>query len=267
MTFDKQDYQEPVCPSDFSMWTGEPSETVPIRRVTDRSDALLARDDFGAAEKHLLYWLRSAEAFRDIRGAFFIHNELIGFYRKTGNERRAGEEIAAALSLTEDPRIGKDSTAAATLYVNAATALKRFGHSDRAIGYFERAELIYDRELPDTDGRKGGLYNNMALALADLERFDEAEGYFLLAIETMKKVPNGEEEQALSYLNLCDMLALSDPRIPEYLDRAEELLDTPSLPRDSYYAYNCDKCAPVFAGYGRNAYAEELLRRKAEILK
>ncbi len=266
MAFDERDYQEPQCPFDFSMWTGEPQERVPVQRITEKSDDYLSRDDFGAAEKHLRYWLESAEAFRDIRGAFFLHNELIGFYRKAGDEEKAEREIAEALALTEDPRIGKESTAAATLYVNAATAMKRFGHSGRALPYFQKAELIYDRLLPDSDGRKGGLYNNMALSLADLERFDEAEAYFLLAIETMKKVKNGEQEQALSYLNLCDILALSDPRIPKYLDLAEKLLDTGSLPRDSYYAYNCDKCAPVFESYGRHEYAEELLIRRAEIL-
>ena len=266
MALEKQDYEEPQCPFDSSMWTGEPKETVPVRRITEKLDDYLSRDDFQEAERLLLYWLKSAQSFRDIRGAFFLHNELIGFYRKVGNEERAMQEIAAGLSLTEDPRIWKNSTGAATLYVNAATALKRFGHSESALPYFEKAELIYDRDLPDTDGRKGGLYNNMALSLADLERFDEAEGYFLLAIDTMKSVPNGEQEQALSYLNLCDILPLSDPRIEEYLDCAQALLDTQSLPRDSYYAWNCDKCAPVFAAYGRQEYADILLRRRAEIL-
>lgn len=267
MEFGEQDYTEPVCPFDFSMWTGEPSETVPIQRIIERSDDYLSRDDFSAAEKHLKYWLESAEAFRDIRGAFFLHNELIGFYRKCGNEARAMEEIAAGMSLTEDPRIGKDNTGAATLYVNAATALKRFGHSDRAMPLFLKAQEIFERLIPEGSFKRGGLYNNMALSLADLERWDEAEAYFRKAIHEMALVENGELEQALSWLNLCDVLLPDDPRIPEYLDLAERLLDTPHLPRDSYYAYNCDKCAPVFASYGRPEYAEELMRRKEEILK
>ncbi|MBO4364673.1 MAG: tetratricopeptide repeat protein [Eggerthellaceae bacterium] len=35
-----------------------------------------------------------------------------------------------------------------------------------------------------------------------------------------------------------------------FLDTALELLDTPSVPRDGYYAFVCEKCAPVFAYYG-----------------
>ena len=171
------------------------------------------------------------------------------------------------MALTQDPRIGTDNTGAATLYVNAATALKRFGHSERALPLFLKAQEIYERLLPEGDFRRGGLYNNMALSLADLERWDEAEAYFRKAIREMELVENGELEQALSYLNLCDVLLPDDERIPEYLDRAERCLDAPHLPRDSYYTYNCDKCAPVFASYGRTAYAEELMRRKEEILK
>ena len=266
MSLSEQDFLEPACPFDFSMWTGAPAETVPIRRIMERSDDLLSRDDFDGAEKHLLYWLKSAEAFRDIRGAFFLHNELIGFYRKCGNEARALEEIDAALSLTKDDRIGRDNVGAATLYVNAGTALLRFEQSEKAMPFFLEAQKIYERDLPEGSEKRGGLYNNMALTLADLERWEEAEQYFLKAIREMEQVENGELEQAVSYLNLCDVLLPSDPRIPDYLDLAEKCLDTETLPRDSYYAYTVDKCAPVFESYGRSAYAKTLLSRKAAIL-
>ena len=264
---ERSDYTEPNCPFDASMWTGTPEETVPVRRVMEKSDEFLSRDDFKAAEKHLLYWLESAEAFRDIRGAFFLHNELIGFYRKTGNEVRAAEEIAAAFSLTEDERIGRDNTGFATLCVNAATAKKAFGHAEKALPLFKQAQEIYERELKPDDGRLGGLYNNMALAFADLEQWDDADAYFLKAIDVMSHVENGELEQAISYLNLADIQAEDDPKIEEYLDRAKKLLDTETLPRDSYYAFVADKCAPVFEGYGRREYAQELMKRKAEIIR
>ena len=51
----------------------------------------------------------------------------------------------------------------------------------------------------------------------------------------------------------------------EYLDRAEELLNTESLPRNGYYAFVCEKCAPVFGHYGYFATEAELTRRAKEI--
>jgi len=50
-----------------------------------------------------------------------------------------------------------------------------------------------------------------------------------------------------------------------YLDRAWQLLDTPSLPRDGYYAFVCEKCAPVFGYYGYFAEEAKLTGRAKEI--
>ena len=52
----------------------------------------------------------------------------------------------------------------------------------------------------------------------------------------------------------------------EYMDRAAELLDTESLPRNGYYAFVCEKCAPVFGHYGY--FAEEAeLRKRVEAIR
>jgi hypothetical protein len=53
--------------------------------------------------------------------------------------------------------------------------------------------------------------------------------------------------------------------VEEYLDRAEVLLNTESLPRNGYYAFVCEKCAPVFGHYGYFATEAELKRRAEEI--
>ena len=43
---------------------------------------------------------------------------------------------------------------------------------------------------------------------------------------------------------------LRDREIADLMDRALELLETPSLPRDGYYDFVREKCAPAFAHYG-----------------
>ena len=49
------------------------------------------------------------------------------------------------------------------------------------------------------------------------------------------------------------------------LDTAQALLDSPSLVRDGYYAFVCEKCAPTFAYYGWFAAADELNERARAI--
>ena len=46
---------------------------------------------------------------------------------------------------------------------------------------------------------------------------------------------------------------------------AGKLLDTESLPRNGYYAFVCEKCAPVFGYYGFLQTEQELNRRAREI--
>ena len=57
----------------------------------------------------------------------------------------------------------------------------------------------------------------------------------------------------------------AEEKVGDYLDTAEELLDTESLPRNGYYAFVCEKCAPVFGHYGYFATEAELMRRAKEI--
>ena len=111
----------------------------------------------------------------------------------------------------------------------------------------------------------------MALALTACGRYAEAKEMFRAALRVMEQQEHGEPEQAITWLNLADALeAELGPEeaaeyTEEYLDRAAALLDAESLPRDGYYAFVCEKCAPVFGHYGYFAQEAELQRRVKEI--
>ena len=163
---DTSDYTDPICPFDLSEWQKEASvESVPMDRIIAKEDEYLGKNDYAGAERHLLYWLGDAKAGNDFRGAFQIENELMGLYRKSGKEKEARAHAETALQMARDPRIGAESTGAATAYINAATVYKTFDRADEGIALFEKARKIYERDLPAGDARLGGLYNNMALAL------------------------------------------------------------------------------------------------------
>ena len=94
---------------------------------------------------------------------------------------------------------------------------------------------------------------------------------FRKAIEVMEKQEHGELEQAITWLNMADAAeaalgpAEAEETVEDYREKAEALLDTESLPRNGYYAFVCEKCAPVFGHYGWFAAEAELKRRAKEI--
>lgn len=271
MGITKEDYIEPRCVLCEEPYGKQPEiKPVPQRRIIEKLDEYMSHRDYAGAERHLLYWLEEAKLGGDLKGELMIRSELVGHYRKVLNREKAFENADAALELIG--RIGYEgSISEATVYVNIATVYNAFSENDRSIAMFEKARSIYE-SIPELRPELlGGLYNNMALTYVALKQFPKAYELYDKAMETMKKVENGELEQAISYLNIAnakeDELGLEEAgeEIEICLNKAYELLDTPSLPRGGYYAFVCEKCAPTFDYYGYFVVAEELKKRAKEI--
>ncbi|MCQ2455642.1 MAG: tetratricopeptide repeat protein [Clostridia bacterium] len=262
----KDDYEEPRC-----LLNMHPEVTpIPIGRIMEKLDSYLNKNNYDAAEKHLRYWLMEADSSHDMRGKLAILNEQIGLYRKTEKETECLTSIGTALSLASSMDMNESVTYGTTL-INAATGYKAFGKAEDALPLYRKAQIIYEEALDSNDERLGGLYNNMALTLTELKNFSEAEDLFYKAIKVMEKQENGELESAITYLNIADLIAARDglengeKEIDNLLLKAEELLNTESLPKDGYYAFVCEKCAPVFGYYGYFLTEKELSRRAREI--
>lgn len=262
----KDDYEEPRC-----LLNMHPEVTpVPVGRMIDKLDSYLNQNDYDAAERHLRYWLAEADAGHDMRGKLTILNEQIGLYRKTGKESECLRAISDALSLASSANVDGSLTYGTTL-INAATGYKAFGKAEEALPLYRKAQTIYELTLDSDDGRLGGLYNNMALTLAGLKEYREAEDLYQKAISVMEKQENGALEVAITRLNLADLVAAElgfedgAEEIERQLLEAEKLLDAESVPRDGYYAFVCEKCASVFGYYGRFRTEQELNRRARKI--
>ena len=269
MDLEREDYQEPRCPFETDQWQQEaPVHAIPVNRAIEKLDECYSRGDLAGAERAAAYWIEEARQGRDLRGEFALRNELMGIYRKTGRKDPAIENAEAALELVR--RMGTEgSISEGTALVNAGTVYKAFEMPEKSIELFERAKAIYEKEL-ETDWRLGGLYNNMALTLADLGRFTEAAEMFGRALEEMRKIKGSEAEQAVTWLNLADLavmekgLEAAEEETYSCCAKAVELLDA-DLPRDGNYAFYCEKCAPVFEYYGFFMVADILRTRAKEI--
>ena len=268
MNLEKEDYVDPRCALCGKPGEEETVQPVPVGRIIDKLREYEDRNDWPAVERHLKYWLAEAEANRDERGQLMLHNEMMGYYRKQGKQEDAFRHAEQAVTLVE--KLGmEDTVTAGTTWVNAGTVREAFGDPVGGLEYFEMARENYERNLPENDGRLGGLYNNMALSLAVCGRYEEAMEMFRKAIGVMKKQEYGELEQAITWLNMADAAEAAlgaeqaEEPVEEYLETAEELLNTESLPRNGYYAFVCEKCAPVFGHYCWFATEAEL-RKIAE---
>ena len=268
-----EDYAEPRCVLCEEPYGAEPAvKSVPQRRIIEKMDDYMSRRDYAGAERHLLYWLEEAKLGRDQRGELMIRNELVGHYRKTANKEAAFSHAEAALQLLTDMDF-EGTISAGTTYTNVATAYNAFGENEESIRLFEKAKAVYESSSRTDPQLLGGLYNNMALVCVSLKRFQDAEELYEKALAVMAKVPGGELEQAITYINMANAaedekgLEEAESLIGQYMDQAYDLLDHTAAPRDGYYAFVCEKCAPAFSYYGYFMQAEELNRRVEEIYR
>ena len=265
-----EDYAEPRCLLCDEPYGVTPKvKAVPQRRILEKMNDYMSRRDYAGAERHLKYWLEEAKLGHDKGGELLIQNELIGHYRKTGNRDAAFKSADEALRLVRELEM-EDTVSAGTTFVNAATAFHAFGESDRAVPLFEKAKTIFEATGASPE-KRGGLYNNMALALVALKQFDAALALYEDALRIMEDVPGGALEQAITCLNMADAKQAqlgaeeAEQAVFPLVDRAFELLNTPDLPRDGYYAFVCEKCAPSFSYYGYFLAANALKQRAEEI--
>ena len=208
----------------------EPIRPIPQRRVIEKMNEYMSRRDYAGAERHLLYWLAEAQLGRDPDGMLVLRNEMVGHYRKTGQKDKAMESAEEALSLLAELGIS-DAIVAGTTYVNIATACNAFGEYERSLELFEKARAVYEGSEYVEPQLLGGLYNNMALTCAALGRYEEALELYEKALTVMADVPDGELEQAITFLNMADVVEAQlgpeegENRIFELVERAQELLE------------------------------------------
>ena len=267
-----EDYAEPQCLlCETDPQSKEASVTrIPTSRVIEKLDAYFAKNDLAGAERHLRYWEKEALEGGDDRGRFTVSNELTGLLRKLGRRDEALDYAARTLTLAEALGMSENVTGATAL-LNAGTVYKAFGEPEKGLPLFERAGAIYEAQLAPDDARLAGLWNNMALTLVDLGRFEEAAALYDKAIRLTEQTPGMQGDAAISLLNKANLIEARDgllngnDAICACLDRAEALLNDPALPRDGYHAFVCEKCAPTFGYYGYFAVCRELEERAEQI--
>lgn len=266
-----EDYAEPRCLLCDEAYGVTPKvKSVPQNRIIEKMNEYMSRRDYQGAERHLLYWLEEAKLGHDKGGELLISNEMVGHYRKTGEKEKAFKSIDRALELVDELGFAQNISAATT-YVNCATAYNAFEENEKSLVLFEKARNIYENDTSTAPELIGGLYNNMGLTYAAIKEYEKSVNLYEKAITVMEKAHNGELEQAITYLNIADVYNVSldektaEEKIESLLEKAYSLLKNSNAPKDGYYAFVCEKCAPVFSFYGFFLYANDLKKISEEI--
>ena len=272
-SLDRMDYEEPRCFCDTEFYK-EKSAVSPakghirIDEMIAAVDRLYRRGDKAAIERVLEGYASEAKALGDTRGELTAVNELLGHYRMTANREKGLSAVERCTELLAMAQIG-GSVSAGTILLNAATALRSFGESKRALTLYAEAGRAYADHLPPSDTRFAGLYNNMASAYEDEGEPDRAEKYYQTALSILGAHPDDTGcllDAAVTHLNLAQLYTAHDPadsRIAEHAETAMQILSDQALFDDYYYAHTAEKCADGFAYLGYFLFAEELKERAA----
>ena len=261
---------ESNCPFDNSAYTGTPDSgktavVLDIPELIRKLDAFYAKNDLHAAEKLITEGIDQALAAGDWRSRLSLVSEQLGLFRKTMDEEKAFSAIADAKELIEEHSMGR-TVSGATVLLNAATTMKCFGDAEGSVPLFEHVLTVYSENLDPNDYRFAGLYNNMALSYEDTGAFEKAEAFFGRALAVLEKLPETNNDIAVTWCNLAELYYsrdCEDERVSECMEKAGELLLDPGLKHDGYFAFTAGKCLPLFDAFGFFYYASRL-REKLE---
>lgn len=263
MLLDREDWEESCCcfrPRTAGVEVKRGETPASIYQVIAGFDRLIARDAKKEAAAYLEEWLARYEETGDWPSQITILNEMMGFYRNSGEKEKGLKSVEKGLYLVKEHKLS-DTVSGGTTYVNAATTMKAFGKAEESLPYYEQAFRAYGQSLAPEDYRFGGLFNNMALAYEDLGEYKKAEAYYKKAMDIMEKLrPGSILEIAVTWVNLAILYEKweHEEEIDMCLQEAIEGFHSEQVLHDAYYAFNCRKCADTFGHFGYFRMKKEL---------
>lgn len=267
---ERTDYMDPTCPFDTSGFIKKSNinaSVINVKNVLSEADALYSAKEYGKAQKMLEAYLQQSLLLDDKAAELGLLSELIGSYRKSGDEEKGIAAVNRAFELIKI--LGLEGTATAgTIWLNGATTLREFRRFQEAIPFFIMASRAYSNTIPPDDYRFASLYNNMASCLEAIDRNEEAIKYYNMALGIVKGNSFTPMEEAITYINLAelyDKIDPSNPVIEEYVNKCMAIFADDSIEHDEYYSYNAKSCAKGLNNIGYFRDAKELVRRANDI--
>lgn len=231
------------------------------QQVLRELDGLFQRGEYAQVEAFLQRHIRQAEDENDKGTALSLLNELMGYYRSLSRHADALAASQKALGMLEAMGL-KDSIHYATTLLNAATAYRADGQTQKAIGLFEQVGRLFVALRVQDAYLVATLYNNLAMAWQEAGDHARAIQFLEAALPISQARTGAELDVAVSLTNL----ALSRLRLGQLgeahaaLREAVQLFE--SQPRHSgHYSAALAALAEVHYKQGRAPEAVDLYER------
>jgi nucleoside-diphosphate-sugar epimerase len=177
-------------------------------------------------EKLLLDAVKEARETGDTAFELQMQNELIGYYRQTGEKERLLSVINEALEAAERMDLLNTqggSIPYATTALNVANGYRSVGELKLSEKYYKIVQKIYLETLDENDMLIAGLYNNLSLLCQEMTDYQGAMEYLLKALDIAMNNQAGFEI-AVTYANLANtaVAAANLQKNPDILAKAKE---------------------------------------------
>ncbi|MDE7205125.1 MAG: DUF4125 family protein [Lachnospiraceae bacterium] len=174
-----------------------------IIQVTEELDALFAREKIDEIpqflESHIVQAIE--EGAEDV--LLTLYNEIIGFYRETGQYDLSIDNCHKAIALMDDMGI-QDTIPYATTLLNAANAHRAAGLLQESLELYNQVKPIYVAQLDEDDMYFANFYNNLSLLYQEMNDFASAKDQLVNALYIVTHKPDKQFEVAVTQANLAN---------------------------------------------------------------
>ncbi|MDE6619873.1 MAG: DUF4125 family protein [Lachnospiraceae bacterium] len=174
-----------------------------INQVTEALDALFAQEKIDEIPQFLESHIAQAveEDAKDV--LLTLYNEIIGFYRETGQYELSIENCQKAIALMDEMGI-QDTIPYATTLLNAANAHRAAGLLQESLEFYNKVRPIYVAQLDEDDMYFANFYNNLSLLYQEMGDFESAKEQLENALYIVIHKPDKQFEVAVTQANLAN---------------------------------------------------------------
>ena len=174
-----------------------------INQVTEELDALFAQEKIDEIPQFLESHIAQAigEGADDV--LLTLYNEIIGFYRETGQYDLSIDNCHKAINLMDDMGI-QDTIPYATTLLNAANAHRAAGLLQESLELYNQVRPIYVAHLAEDDMYFANFYNNLSLLYQEMNDFASAKDQLVNALYIVTHKPDKQFEVAVTQANLAN---------------------------------------------------------------